>query len=55
MKKDFITLSTGLNKKTVVITRASSGAGRSAALEFAKYSSNLVLAARNETPIVKLI
>lgn len=35
-----------LNGKTVVITGASSGAGRAAALEFARYGSNLVLAAR---------
>lgn len=33
--------------KTIVITGASSGAGRAAALEFAKYQTNLVLAARN--------
>ncbi|UOE50953.1 SDR family oxidoreductase [Mucilaginibacter sp. SMC90] len=34
--------------KTIVITGASSGAGRAAALEFAKYQTKLVLAARNE-------
>lgn len=37
-----------LQGKTIVITGASSGAGRAAALEFAKYQTNLVLAARNE-------
>jgi short-subunit dehydrogenase len=37
-----------LNGKTIVITGASSGAGRAAALEFAQYQTNLVLAARNE-------
>ncbi|QKJ32902.1 SDR family oxidoreductase [Mucilaginibacter mali] len=36
-----------LQGKTIVITGASSGAGRAAALEFAKYHTNLVLAARN--------
>jgi short-subunit dehydrogenase len=43
MKKD-----TDLYKRTVVITGASSGAGHAAALQFAAYQSNLVLAARNE-------
>jgi len=37
-----------LKNKAVVITGASSGAGRAAALEFAKYQSAIVLAARNE-------
>jgi short-subunit dehydrogenase len=37
-----------LKDKTIVITGASSGAGRSAAFEFAPYGPNLVLAARNE-------
>ena len=36
-----------LAQKTVVITGASSGAGRAAALRFASKSSNLVLASRN--------
>lgn len=37
-----------LQNKTVVITGASSGAGRAAAIEFAKHKANLVLAARGE-------
>lgn len=37
-----------VNGKTIVITGASSGAGRAAAIEFAKYGTKLVLAARNE-------
>jgi short-subunit dehydrogenase len=37
-----------LQKKAIVITGASSGAGRAAALEFAKYRPALILAARNE-------
>ncbi|QEM12470.1 SDR family oxidoreductase [Mucilaginibacter rubeus] len=37
-----------LQGKTILITGASSGAGRAAALEFAKYKTNLVLASRNE-------
>jgi short-subunit dehydrogenase len=40
-----------LRKKVVVITGATSGAGRAAALEFAKLQSTLVLAARNETAL----
>ncbi len=36
-----------LKGKTVVITGASSGAGRAAAIEFARYGTKLVLAARN--------
>jgi short-subunit dehydrogenase len=36
-----------LTGKTIVITGASSGAGRSAAVEFAQYRPNLVLASRN--------
>jgi short-subunit dehydrogenase len=43
--------STKLQGKTIVITGASSGAGRAAALEFAQYNVNLVLAARNETAL----
>lgn len=37
-----------LKNKAIVITGASSGAGRAAALEFAKYRPAIVLAARNE-------
>ena len=37
-----------LKNKAIVITGASSGVGRSAALEFARYQPALILAARNE-------
>lgn len=37
-----------LNNKVIVITGASSGAGRAMALQFAKHKPTLVLAARNE-------
>jgi short-subunit dehydrogenase len=40
-----------LNGQTIVITGASSGAGRAASLEFAKHQVNLVLAARNEAAL----
>ncbi|MDB5083005.1 MAG: hypothetical protein JWP00_4929 [Chloroflexi bacterium] len=40
-----------LKNKTVVITGASSGIGRSAALSFAKEGANLVLAARREAAL----
>lgn len=40
-----------LKDKTIVITGASSGAGRAAALKFAQQHCNLVLAARNETAL----
>ncbi|GAA4328791.1 SDR family oxidoreductase [Mucilaginibacter gynuensis] len=43
-----------LHKKTIVITGASSGAGRAAALEFAPLGVRLVLAARNETALKEL-
>src|ERR1700761_1570818 len=40
-----------LQGKTIVITGASSGAGRAAALEFARYGTYLVLASRNEAAL----
>lgn len=40
-----------LQDKTIVITGASSGAGRAAALQFAPHRCNLVLAARNEVAL----
>lgn len=43
-----------LNNKTVVITGASSGAGRAMALEFARHQARLVVAARNEDALMEL-
>lgn len=43
-----------LEGKTIVITGASSGAGRAAALEFAPYGVALVLAARNQIALEEL-
>jgi short-subunit dehydrogenase len=43
-----------LTGKTIVITGASSGAGRAAALEFTKYYPYLVLASRNENALREL-
>ncbi|RYZ51516.1 MAG: SDR family oxidoreductase [Sphingobacteriales bacterium] len=43
-----------LYQKTIVITGASSGAGRAAALEFAPLCTRLVLAARNEPALHEL-
>lgn len=40
-----------LTGQTIIITGASSGAGRAAAVEFAPYKPYLVLAARNETAL----
>ncbi|MDB5017849.1 MAG: family oxidoreductase [Mucilaginibacter sp.] len=40
-----------LFNKSIVITGASSGAGRAAALEFAGYGTKLILAARNENAL----
>lgn len=45
----------GLRSKTVVITGASSGVGRAAALEFAKWGANLVLAARREEALQDVV
>ncbi|RZM04891.1 MAG: SDR family oxidoreductase [Pedobacter sp.] len=39
---------TDLEGKSIVITGASSGAGRAMALEFAKYQANIVISSRNE-------
>lgn len=44
-----------LLKKTIVITGASSGAGRAAAIEFAKHKANLVLASRNTKALEELL
>lgn len=43
-----------LTKQAVVITGASSGAGRAAALEFAKYHPALILAARNGAVLLQV-
>src|SRR5438105_3907027 len=40
-----------LNEQVVVITGASSGIGRLAALEFGKHGSSVVIAARNEAAL----
>lgn len=48
MKEKYLTL---LDDKVIVITGASSGVGRAAALEFAKHKAILILAARNENAL----
>ncbi len=44
-----------LQRKTIVITGASSGAGRAIALEFARYKTNLVLAARSAEALAEVV
>src|SRR5690349_13505391 len=51
-------MASGLNRplqdKVVVITGTTSGAGRAAALEFAKHQATIVLAARNEKALAEV-
>jgi short-subunit dehydrogenase len=46
---------TPLNKKTIVITGATSGIGRATALEFARYGAKLVLAARQKDILDEMV
>jgi short-subunit dehydrogenase len=46
---------TPLNKKTIVITGATSGIGRATALEFARYGAKLVLAARQKDELDNMV
>src|SRR4051794_22480091 len=52
--KEFEEVPINLKNKTIVITGASSGIGRSTALRFAKEGANLVLAARREEALQSL-
>lgn len=52
MKKKHIT---SLSNKTIVITGASSGAGKAAALSFALQHANLVLAARSMEALIEVV
>lgn len=47
--------SRNLKDKTIVITGASSGVGRAAALEFARYGTKLVLAARRQEALAEVV
>lgn len=47
--------SSPLHNKVIVITGASSGAGRATALEFARHKATLVLAARNEQALADIV
>jgi short-subunit dehydrogenase len=55
MNKRTLAIAKEIKDKTVVITGASSGAGRAAALEFARHGAKLVLAARREDALAELV